>query len=201
MIRTPKKFNNAYVQVDNTGAPLYGLTEVGNVITKIYPCKKDIQYVVLPEYGEINLDRYDIAESFKNQSELRYVQGQMVLADGCFEGMKKFKLILPAKTSVKIEPNAFDADAEVEFILPEDYELKTITKTATSEAAKNNQTPYTLIADKNVRISVFGEPIIIGSDYESNNIRGQISVNKEFFIRNGEFVSKKYDSYKFTEIE
>ena len=195
MIRIPKKYNNAYIQVDNLGEPIYGLTEVGNKIIKIYPCVKDVKYVVLPEYGELNLSRYDIGDSFMNTGEVKYVSGQIVLADGCFEGLKDFKLIIPAKFSVKIEPHAFDSDAKVEIILPEDYELKTIKEIHNKNTEKTEYTKhYTLIADKNIKVSTFGEPISISEKFNSDYLRGNVKVNDEIFVRKGEFVSKKYDS-------
>ena len=195
MIRIPKKYNHAYVQVDNLGEPLYGLTEVGNKITKIYPCKKDIKYIVLPEYGELDLKRNDISESYMNNDELKYVKGQLVLADGCFEGLKDIKIILPARTSVKIEQFAFDADANVEFILPEDYELKTISEIYYKNIG-NLSFPkhYTLIADKAVRVSTFGQPMCQSEKFTPDYLRGNVQVNNEIFVRKGEFVSKKYDS-------
>lgn len=195
MIRAPRKYNNAYVQVDNKGEPLYGLTEIGNKLIKLYPCAKDIKYVVLPEYGEINLDRYDIGESWMNDKELKYVRGQIVLADGCFEGMKDFKLVLPARTSVKIETLAFDSDANVQLILPENYELKTIVETHDKNIG-NISFPkhYTLIADKNVKVMTFGKPNVMSEKFDSDYLCGNVSVNQEIFVRNGEFVSTKYDS-------
>ena len=185
MIRTPKKYNHAYVQVDNHGEPLYGLTEVGNIISKIYPCQKDIKYVVLPEYGEINLDRYDIGESWMNDKELKYIEGQIIIGEYCFKGMKDFKLVLPARTSVRINPLAFDSDANVELILPKGYALKTIVETYA-----NNPTPkrYTLIADKDVHVMTFGEPIVQSQPFNSDFLNGEVSISKELRVRDGEFV-------------
>ena len=198
MIRTPKKYNHAYVQVDNKGEPLYGLTEVGNIISKIYPCQKDIKYVVLPEYGEINLDRYDIGESWMNDKELKYIEGQIILGEHCFEGMKNFKLVLPARTSVKINPLAFDSDAKVELILPEGYELKTIVETHA-----NNPTPkrYTLIADKAVKVMTYGEPMVQSQPFNPDFLDGNVTISKELRVKNGEFVSAKESDFDGTEIQ
>lgn len=202
MIRAPKKYNNAYVQVDNLGSPLYGLTEVGNKIVKLYPCKKEIKFVVLPEYGEFQLDRYDIGDCWKNETEFKYVKGQIVIANGCFEGMKDFKLILPAKTSVKIEPRAFDSDANVQLILPENYGLHTITETYEETDKKEaSQKRYTLIADKHIKIATFGDPCVMSANFNPNFLAGNVSVNKDIFIRNGEFVSTKYENFDGSEIE
>lgn len=185
MIRLPKKFKNVFMQVDNRGEWLYALVVEGNKIVNLYPMQKEIPYVVLPvleaqPYKPTNLD---ITGEIHSEEEKNYINGQMIIDEYAFSDIKKTKIILPQETSVRIEPTAFDADADIEFILPENFDMKTITTVKQTYGTPTFPKHHILIADKNLIVQTFGNPWYESNPYNSNIVNARCSVNKKMYVK------------------
>ena len=201
-IKIPKRVGgNAFLQLDFRGDYAYAYTTDGNKITKCINFNEKNPYFVLPEVckNPQEPDRWDIEESFKSQNELNYVVGQLVLDEDSFRKTasddertspfpKHYTIILTQRTSVRIDPLAFDPDSEVEFILPENFELKTIQTYKQKHGQVTFPRQYILIADKNVNVNTFGNPWFESEQFNPDYINAKVSVNKNFVVRDGDLI-------------
>lgn len=201
-VKVPKRVGgNAFLQFDFRGDYAYAYTTDGNKITKCINLNENTPYFVLPEVCKApqEPDRWDIGESFKSQDELDYVRGQIVLGKGCFRKTasddenapsfpKHYTIILTQRASVCIDPLAFEPDSEVEFILPENFELKTIRTIGFKRfGGFNPPKNHILIADKNMKVCTFGNPNYTNEAFNPDLISAKLSVNKTWCIKDGGF--------------
>ena len=78
-----------------------------------------------------------------------YIEGRVKICDGCFQGIKKAKIIVPFENSIMLDWGCFEDDAEIEFLLPENLTLKQIYRRFDTGFDYEHEN-WTLIGDKNI---------------------------------------------------
>ncbi len=115
-----------------------------------------------------------IISKCKNALE-KYANGAMEVATGCFAGIKKLTLVVPADYSIMLGWNCFDNNAEINLELPKDMTLKQIFRIFDTSFDYEREN-WTLISHKNF-------------NYKNKNYCG---------IHTTEFKPEYASRYKFT---
>ena len=132
----PRKCGKMYIMFDDNNQPEYGFEVVGNKIKKFIPLTdKEIVSIVLPklvENNEFDISSIDEKSHYKamlyfQKTEMReYITGCVKICDGCFDGLKKAKIIVPFENSIMLDWGSFEQDADVELVMSPNLTLKQI---------------------------------------------------------------------------
>ena len=160
-MNTPKKCGKMYIKFDDKNQPEYGFVVSGNRIQKFIPLTdNDSIYVsiILPkliESAEPEIKSIDESNPHKSMLYMQkqkledYVVGKVKICDGCFEGIKKARIIVPFENSIMLDWGSFDKDADIELVMSKNLDLKQIYRRFDTGYDYEREN-WTIIGDKNI---------------------------------------------------
>lgn len=179
----PKKCGDMHIKLDDNNEPEYGFEVSGNkIINFVKLCDKPIEEIVLPRLADdIECPRLEDNSTFapyttnmQKKTMKKYVNGNIKICDGCFSGLKKATIVVPFENSVMLDWGSFDRDAEIEFVVPEDYALKQVYRRFDAGYDYEHEN-WTLIADKNLdanfEYNSLGHESYCVMDYNEEDLR------------------------------
>lgn len=203
MINPPKKFGNMYIKTDTkTGNLLYGFIVNGRTIEKFINPSDNIPIcITLPILNEDLTGAKGDTSKDKKEKLINYVEGNIQIASGCFEGIKNATIVVPQNSSVALCAGSFDKDARVEFILPPNMEIKKITHSHDTGIDRETSW-YPLLADSRLKgsLSVDRDNFSVKNYDNTFNHHFNILVNKDFCVdvKNFKVASRGLEKFKIT---
>ena len=160
-MNTPKNCGKMYIKFDDKNQPEYGFVVSGNNIQKFIPLTDNGSIyigIILPkiiESAKPEITTIDESSPYKSilymqkQKLKDYVTGKVKICDGCFEGIKKARIIVPFENSLMLDWGSFDKDADIELVVAKNLNLKQIYRRFDTgfDYEKEN---WTIIGDENI---------------------------------------------------
>ena len=89
-----------------------------------------------------------------------YITGRVKICDGCFSGIEKARIVVPFESSIMLDWDSFDRDAEIEFVLRKNLTLKQIFRRFDAGYDYEHEN-WTLVGDK----KIIGQCEFAGDNY------------------------------------
>lgn len=189
-MNTPKKLGKTYIKFDDKNQPEYEFVVFGNNIQKFIPLTNNDSTnlsIVLPKLVEsakpevTTIDEtipYTTYSYMEKQNLKNYIVGKVKISDGCFEGIKKARIIVPFENSIMLDYGSFDEGADIELVLPGNLDLKLICR-RTNTGSGYERKEWILICDKNTagpfNIGIDGPDEFLIVDYNPTDSNKRIA--------------------------
>lgn len=164
------KHGDLYIKYGNDGLPDYGFLVKGTSIAKFINLRNDREpeEIILPpiitEKLEDFTDTQEFINNLKNEANLdietkyrimRYIDGYVVVDEGCFEGLNNKKIIINTEYPIRFDELAFNRN--IKLVIPKEQSVYQIIDSRYSERyGYSTENDGLLIARKNFPFSSFG---------------------------------------------